>query len=179
MSRFDDRFEQRHAVQLLPCDGQHVVQQMTARVDVSIHLFAARPRGLMLRAFTARAPSIFLQLVDAVQIRCVGRCADVRADAVGIDRRAALMQRFEPVFVEVAAREDLRLLQSARIENGTHAPRVFFQVAAIDPYATNFDPVSLETMRERDHLAGAGLGVVRVDQQRIIGLSAGECLERI
>ena len=110
LSRFDDRLEQRHAVQLIRCDGQHVVQQMAGPIGVSIHLLAARPRGLMLRAFAARAPGVFLQLVDAVQIRCVGRCAHVRSDAVGVNRRAAPMQRIEPVFVQITAREDLGFL---------------------------------------------------------------------
>ena len=53
-----------------------------------------------------------------------------------------------------------------------HRPRQCREIAAVEAHGADRDAVGLEPRRERDHLPGAGLGVVGVDQQRQVVAAA-------
>src|SRR5262249_4042134 len=127
-----------------------------------------------------RQAGIFLELINAIEPRRVGRRGQTAADAEAVDRRARSDDVRNHALVDAAAGEDGHLPQPALIQDAPYLFRQRGQVAAVETHTGDRNARSLEPGSERDHFARGRLGVVGVDEQdQIFRPRAGETLERL
>ena len=141
------------------------------------HLVAAGQGGLAGGALHDRAAGALDQLVDAAQGGVVAAGDQAGAGAEAVERRAGCDQLGDAVLVEVAGADDLGGRQAGGIEHGAHLARERVEVAGVEAHGGGGDAGQL---RRRGGDAGAGDGLVGVDQERRPGrLVTQEGAERV
>src|SRR5262249_62091674 len=111
------QFVQRFAGLLVTLDGEDVASHATVGARAAPPLLAPRPGGFAGGAFAPRQAGIFLELVNAIEPRRVGRCGQTAADAEAVDRRARSDNGRNHTLVDGAAGENRDLLQPAIIQD--------------------------------------------------------------
>src|SRR5690606_11449615 len=92
------------------------------------------------RALAPRPAGVFLQLVRAVERRCIRRCIECRAYAVAVDRRAPLDETGDVVLGQPSAREDTDARAARAVEDAPHGPGERIEVAAVDAHRVDREP---------------------------------------
>src|SRR5580704_426581 len=128
---------------------QNIVRHAAVGAKAPPHLLAARPGGLVLRALAARDPGVFLQFVNAVDRRHVGRRRHGGTDADAVDRRAGAGERGERILVEAAADKDRHVTLPALIEDVAHALRQGDEIAAVETHGADRDARRLQSLSQR------------------------------
>src|SRR2546425_7555539 len=80
------RLEKQLASDCVPFQPDHVTNEKSVRIGVTINLFPSRPCPFALGTLASRSTRIFLKLVSAIEVRCVGRSIELRANAKPVDR---------------------------------------------------------------------------------------------
>src|SRR5512144_495110 len=102
----------------------------------------------------------------------------MRADPEAVDGRILLCQSFDDVFIDTAAGEDGHVLKSSGIENAPHFERMIRQIAAVEAYTPDLDPLTLEHWSQLNDLFRRGLRIVGIDQKNYIsGQRVSEMIE--
>src|SRR5689334_17834717 len=92
----------------------------------------------------------------------------MRADPEAVDGRMLFCQSLDDVFIDAAAGKYRHVLQSCSIENAPHSERMIRQITAVEAYAPDLDPVTLELWRQLNDFFRCGLCIVGVDQKSYI-----------
>ena len=175
---FHHRNQQRLAGARRIFQPQNVAAESAIRRRAPVHLFAAGPGGLAFGTLAPRPAGVFLELVNHIQGRRVGGSIQPGADAKTVVRRSSVQQFAQSIFVEIAAAEQGHLGQTAVIQNASHSPGVFGQIAAVDARPLNLNARCSQARRQCNHFMRGGLSVVGVEQQHhVAGLGGGEILE--
>src|SRR2546429_8793123 len=178
LAALHDQFDERLACLIIVLQRQDVAGHAPVGPEAAPDLLAAGPGRLAGGALAPRQPGILLELVGAIEPRCVIRGGQAAADAEAVDRRTRSDDVRDHRLVDAAAGEDGHVAQPALVEDTPHRLGQGDQVAAVETHAPDRDARSLEPGSERDHLPRRRLAVVGVDEQgQVLGPRASEVLE--
>src|SRR5262245_18720851 len=158
-----DRFQKWFSGLRVPPHGDRISLHPAVIAILTEYLFPTRPCRLSFRAFAFGLTVVLDQLVETLETGCIFGSVQPSTYAKAVDRRTALNEIAQTVFIEISAAEDSNVLQSGAVQNLTDVSRMHGEISAIQADRLDLDAALTQARRQICNHVRSLFGVIRVD----------------